>query len=111
MTDKSFLEDLPDECRASKFQATELLKQPEINQGIFYLIALIQNDVDKWKQKSKSALNEKLFYGKKPRKGRPKGTKRIKSAIEPSKSNKNQRHCKICRQAGHYSSTCAQNEK
>ncbi|RIA84987.1 hypothetical protein C1645_831485 [Glomus cerebriforme] len=108
---------------AAKFQATELLKQPEINQGIFYLTALIQNDVDKWEQKSKSALNEKLFYGKvmgmakkvtlkaKPRKGRPKGTKRIKSAIEPSKSNKNQRHCKICRQTGHYSSTCAQNEK
>ena len=151
-----------------------MLKQPEINQGIFYLTALIQNNVDKWEQKSKSALNEKLFFGKvmgmakkvtlkaverrngrileifqhyldefddlenefnseidsndetdeennennwqlknpikKPKKGRPKGTKRIRSAMEPSKSNKNKRHCKICKQAGHYSSTCPQNQ-
>jgi hypothetical protein len=50
---------------------------------------------------------------KKPKKGRPRGTKRIKSAMEPlpSKSNKNQRHCKICGQAGHHSSTCAQNQQ
>ncbi|POG71403.1 hypothetical protein GLOIN_2v1793903 [Rhizophagus irregularis DAOM 181602=DAOM 197198] len=156
---------------AAKFQDTELLKQPEINQEIFYLTALIQNNVDKWEQISKSTLDEKLFFGKvmgmakkvtlkavekkderifeifqryldelndfedelnseidtddeanenslqlqnpikKPRKGRPKGTTRIKSAMEPPKSNKSQRHCKICRQAGHYSSTCTQNQK
>ena len=47
---------------------------------------------------------------KKPKKGRPKGTRRLKSATEPSKSNKNKRHCKICKQAGHYSSTCSQNQ-
>ena len=47
---------------------------------------------------------------KKPKKGRPKGTKRIKSAMEPAKSNKGKRHCKIYKQAGHYSSTCAQNQ-
>ncbi|CAG8771650.1 21376_t:CDS:2, partial [Rhizophagus irregularis] len=152
--DTGFLEDLPDERKAyldgkhepfvfaAKFQDTELLKQPEINQEIFYLTALIQNNVDKWEQISKSTLDEKLFFGKvmgmakkvilkadelnskididdeanenslqlqnpikKPRKGRPKGTTRIKSAMEPPKSNKSQRHCKICRQAGHYSST------
>ncbi|CAB5323937.1 unnamed protein product [Rhizophagus irregularis] len=133
---------------AAKFQDTELLKQPEINQEIFYLTALIQNNVDKWEQISKSTLDEKLFFGKvmgmakkvtlkadelnseidtddeanenslqlqnpikKPRKGRPKGTTRIKSAMEPPKSNRSQRHCKICRQAGHYSSTCTQNQK
>ena len=158
---------------AAKFHAsTELLKQPEINQGIFYLTALIQNNVDKWEQKSKSALNEKIFFGKvmgmakkvtlkavekhdirifeifqhylnelndldehnseidsddetdiennentnlwlknpikKPKKGRPKGTKRIRSITEPTKSVKNIRHCKVCKQAGHYSSTCTQ---
>src|ERR1043165_9935387 len=32
---------------------------------------------------------------KKSKKGRPKGTKRIKSTMEPSKSKKSQRHCKI----------------
>ena len=37
---------------AAKFQATELLKQPEINQGVFYLTAMIQNNVDEWEQKS-----------------------------------------------------------
>jgi hypothetical protein len=156
---------------AAKFQTTELPKQPEINQGIFYLTALIQNNVDKWEQKSKSALNEKLFFGKvmgmakkvtlkavekrdgrileifqryldefddleddsemgsddetneydennlqlqnpikKPKKGRPKGTRRIKSTMEPPKSNKGKRHCKICKQVGHYSSTCSQNQ-
>jgi hypothetical protein len=147
---------------AAKFQSIELSKQPEINQEIFYLTALIQNNVDKWEQKSKSALDEKLFFGKvmgmakkvtlkavekrderileifqhyldefedlenvpsneiesnlnddeineendennlqlqnlikKSKKGRPKGTKRIKSTMEPSKSKKSQRHCKI----------------
>ncbi|GBC16349.1 protein FAR1-RELATED SEQUENCE 11-like isoform X1 [Rhizophagus irregularis DAOM 181602=DAOM 197198] len=49
---------------AAKFQDTELLKQPEINQEIFYLTALIQNNVDKWEQISKSTLDEKLFFGK-----------------------------------------------
>src|SRR5687767_5031759 len=50
---------------AAKFQqATELLKQPEINQGILYLTAMIQNNVDRWEQKSKSTLDEKLFFGK-----------------------------------------------
>ena len=49
---------------AAKFQSIELLKQPEINQEIFYLIALIQNNIDKWEQKSKSTLDEKLFFGK-----------------------------------------------
>ncbi|PKK62812.1 hypothetical protein RhiirC2_717432 [Rhizophagus irregularis] len=156
---------------AAKFQNTELLKQLEINQEIFYLMALIQNNVDKWEQISKSTLDEKLFFGKvmgmakkvtlkavekkdkrifeifqryldelndfkdefnseidtddeanenslqlqnqikKPGKGQPKGTTRIKSAMEPSKSNKSQRHCKICRQARNYSSTCTQNQK
>ncbi|GBC11573.2 protein FAR1-RELATED SEQUENCE 11-like [Rhizophagus irregularis DAOM 181602=DAOM 197198] len=133
---------------AAKFQDTELLKQPEINQEIFYLTALVQNNVNKWEQISKSTLDEKLFFGKvmgmakkvilkadelnskididdeanenslqlqnpikKPRKGRPKGTTRIKSAMKPPKSNKSQRHCKICRQARHYSSTCTQNQK
>ncbi|UZO05023.1 uncharacterized protein OCT59_025384 [Rhizophagus irregularis] len=171
--DTGFLEDLPDECKAciksifyhvnqreikeiwdldgkhepfvfaAKFQDTELLKQPEINQEIFYLTALVQNNVNKWEQISKSTLDEKLFFGKvmgmakkdelnskididdeanenslqlqnpikKPRKGRPKGTTRIKSAMKPPKSNKSQRHCKICRQARHYSSTCTQNQK
>ena len=49
---------------AAKFQSIELLKQSEINQEIFYLIALIQNNIDKWEQKSKSTLDEKLFFGK-----------------------------------------------
>ena len=49
---------------AAKFQDTELLKQSEISQEIFYLTALIQNNVDKWEQKSKSTLDEKLFFGK-----------------------------------------------
>ncbi|CAB4491280.1 unnamed protein product [Rhizophagus irregularis] len=80
--DTGFLEDLPDERKAciksifyhvnqreikeiwAKFQDTELLKQPEINQEIFYLTALIQNNVDKWEQISKSTLDEKLFFGK-----------------------------------------------
>ena len=44
---------------------------------------------------------------KKPKKGRPKGTKRIKSAMEIS--SKNKRHCKICKEIGHYSNTCIQN--
>ena len=47
-----------------KFQSIELLKQLEINQEIFYLTALIQNNIDKWEQKSKSTLDEKLFFGK-----------------------------------------------
>jgi len=162
---------------AAKFQTMELLKQPE-NQEISYLTAMIQNNVDKWDQKSKSSLDERIFFGKvmgmakkvtlkavesrdirifeifqqyldefddrndnlendsdseedfnsgsetdendendndlllqnptkKPKKGRPKGTKRIKSAMEiPSKKN---RHCKICKKIGHYSSTCVLN--
>src|SRR5271154_4441426 len=40
---------------------------------------------------------------KKPKKGRPKGTKRIKSATEVSSSNK------ICKEVGHYSNTCIYN--
>ena len=44
---------------------------------------------------------------KKPKKGRPKGTQRIKSTMEVS--SKKNRHCKICKKAGHYSSTCIQN--
>ncbi len=31
----------------TKFQSIELLKQLEINQEIFYLTALIQNNIDK----------------------------------------------------------------
>ncbi len=164
---------------AAKFQNTELLKQPE-NQEIPYLTAMIQNDVDKWDQKSKSSLDERIFYGKvmgmakkvtlkavekrdtrifeifkeyleeeyleeddnlennenensesdfdsdvevdddkennglylqnpikRPKKGRPKGTKRIKSVTETS--SKNKRHCKICKEVGHYSNTCIHN--
>ncbi|RGB24491.1 hypothetical protein C1646_676342 [Rhizophagus diaphanus] len=49
---------------AAKFQNTELLKQLEISQEIFYLTALIQNNVDKWEQKSKSTLDEKFFFEK-----------------------------------------------
>lgn len=41
-----------------------MLKQPEISQEIFYLTALIQNNVNKWKQISKSTLDEKLFFEK-----------------------------------------------
>ena len=44
---------------------------------------------------------------KKPKKGRPRGTKRIKGSTEISNSNK--RHCKICKEVGHYSNTCMQN--
>jgi hypothetical protein len=44
---------------------------------------------------------------KKPKKGRPKGTKRIKSVMEDS--SKKTRHCKICKEVGHYSSTCSRN--
>jgi len=147
----------------------ELLKQPE-NQEISYLTAMIQDNVDKWDQKSKSNLDERVFFGKvmglakkvtlkavenrdtrifeifqqylgddiennssdddfnsegendennendnlllqnpikKPKKGRPKGTKRIKSVMEVS--SKANRHCKICKKVGHYSSTCVHN--
>jgi len=161
---------------AAKFQSTELLKQPE-NQEIPYLTAMIQNNVEKWDQKSKSNLDERIFYGKvmgmakkvtlkavekrdtrifeifkeyldendnlenndnensepdfnldvetsendeendgdlhlqnpikRPKKGRPKGTKRIKSVMEIS--SKNKRHCKICKEVGHYSNTCIHN--
>lgn len=153
---------------AAKFQNMELPKQPE-NQEISYLTAMIQNNVDTWDQKSRTSLDERIFYGKvmglakkvtlkavenrdtrifeifqqyleefderndnseedfnsgdetdenddnlilqnptkKPRKGRPKGTKRIKSVMEvPSKKT---RHCKICKKIGHYSSTCMLN--
>jgi len=48
---------------AAKFQNTELLKQPE-NQEVPYLTAMIQNNVEKWDQKSKSNLDERIFYGK-----------------------------------------------
>jgi len=41
----------------------ELLKQPE-NQEISYLTAMIQDNVDKWDQKSKSNLDERVFFGK-----------------------------------------------
>lgn len=157
---------------AAKFQNMELLKQPE-NQETPYLTAMIQNNVDKWNQESRSSLNERIFYGrvmglakkvtlkavgkrdtrileifqqylnefddedenleiddldcetetdneteenddqrlknpiKKPKKGRPKGTKRIKSSAEISSGNK--RHCRICKEVGHYSNTCMQN--
>jgi hypothetical protein len=151
---------------AAKFQDMELPKQPE-NQEILYLTAMVQNNVDKWNQESKSNLDERIFYGKvmglakkatlkavgkrdmrileilqeylnefddensnleneietdeieenddlqlqnpikKPKKGRPRGTKRIKSSSEIPSSNK--RHCKICKEVGHYSNTCVQN--
>ena len=48
---------------AAKFQNTELLKQPE-NQEISYLTAMIQNNVNKWNQESKSSLDERIFFGK-----------------------------------------------
>ncbi|GET04426.1 hypothetical protein GLOIN_2v1793903 [Rhizophagus clarus] len=48
---------------AAKFQNTELLKQPE-NQEVSYLTAMIQNNVDKWDQTSKSNLDERIFYGR-----------------------------------------------
>ena len=41
----------------------ELLKQPE-NQEISYLTAMVQNNVDKWNQKSRSSLDERIFFGK-----------------------------------------------
>lgn len=46
-----------------KFQNTELPKQLK-NQEVPYLIAIIQNNVDKWDQKSKINLNKRIFYGK-----------------------------------------------
>ena len=159
---------------AAKFQTMELLNQPEV-QEIPYLTAMIQSNVNEWNQKSRSSLNERIFFGKvmgmakqvtlkavehhdiqifeffqqyldqfndnnpedefnsesdinsevemdedegndnlqlqnprkKPKKGRPKGTKRIKSAIEVS--GKSKRHCKICKEVGHYSNTCVHN--
>jgi hypothetical protein len=152
---------------AAKFQSMELSKQFE-NQEISYLTAMIQNDVDKWDQTSRSSLDERIFFGKvmgmakkvtlkavenrdtrifeifqqylneldenlddcdnedssedgmdeddlllqnptkKPKKGRPKGTQRIKSITEVS-SNKKTRHCRICKGVGHYASTCIYN--
>jgi len=41
----------------------ELLKQPE-NQEISYLTAMVQNNVDKWNQKSRLSLDERIFFGK-----------------------------------------------
>ena len=161
---------------AAKFQDMELLEQYK-NQEIPYLTAMIQNNVDNWNQKTKSVLDERIFYGKvmgmakkvtlkavekrdmqileifkeyldeddgslnnsenseldldldvetdedekenynndlhlqnlvkKPKKGRLKETKKIKSITEISIKNK--RHCKICKEVGHYSNTCTQN--
>ncbi|GBB94852.1 hypothetical protein RclHR1_24260001 [Rhizophagus clarus] len=48
---------------AAKFQNTELLKQPE-NQEVPYLTAMIQNNIDKWDQTSKSNLDKRIFYGR-----------------------------------------------
>ncbi|CAB5394605.1 unnamed protein product [Rhizophagus irregularis] len=48
---------------AAKFQNTELPKQSK-NQEVPYLTAIIQNNVDKWDQKSKTNLDERIFYGK-----------------------------------------------
>jgi hypothetical protein len=48
---------------AAKFQSMELSKQSE-NQEISYLTAMIQNDVDKWDQTSRSSLDERIFFGK-----------------------------------------------
>jgi hypothetical protein len=46
---------------AVKFQNMELPKQSE---EILYLTAMVQNNVDKWNQESRSTLNERIFYGK-----------------------------------------------
>ncbi|CAG8755466.1 1892_t:CDS:2, partial [Rhizophagus irregularis] len=75
MNTTGFLEDLPDErkaCIKSIFnhvnqeeikENTELPKQSK-NQEVPYLTAMIQNNVDKWDQKSKTNLDERIFYGK-----------------------------------------------
>lgn len=70
----------------------------------------LENDFDDEIENDELEENDDLQLQnpiKKPKKGRPRGTKRIKSSSEIPSSSK--RHCKICKEVGHYSNTCMQN--
>ena len=66
-------------------------------------------DVETDEGKKENYNNDLHFQNpvKRPKNGRPKRTKRIKSVTE--NPIKNKRHCKICKEVGHYSNTCMQN--